>query len=200
MNQESDEEREPKEENETGPSLSLEDQVKALTAELDEAAREREQITGNLQRSQADLVNYRRRVEDDRDDQVKYSNGRLLANLLTVLDEFNLAIDQGTGGDAPEPWLEGVNLIYRKLYYIIESEGATRIEAEGKSFDPVEHEALAQQESSEYEEGQVVSVVRDGYKLHARVLRPAQVIVAKKPGYNTESSFEDESASGDKED
>ena len=199
MNQETGEERESKEEEESGLSLSLEDRLRALTSELEEAAREREQITSTLQRVQADLVNYRRRVEDDRDDQLKYSNGRLLASLLTVLDEFSLAINQGTGG-GPEPWLEGVNLIYRKLHYIIESEGVTRIEAEGKSFDPADHEALAQQESSEYEEGQVVSVVRDGYKLHERVLRPAQVIVAKKPACSTESSFEDKSASGGKED
>ena len=200
MNQETNEEQESKEGREAGPALSPEERLEALTAELEEAGREREQITSTLQRAQADFINYRRRVDEEREDQLKYSNGRLLAKLLPVLDEFNLAIGQAPSSETPEPWLEGVNLIYRKLNSIIESEGVARIEAEGKSFDPVEHEALAQQESSEHEEGRVMTVVRDGYRLHGRVLRPAQVIVAKKPEYNMQTAGEGENSSEGKED
>ena len=200
MNQETNEERELKVGEEAGPALGPEERLEALTAYLEEAGREREQLTNALQRAQADFVNYRRRVEDEREDQLKYSNGRLLSKLLPVLDEFNLAIGQAPGSKTPEPWLKGVNLIYRKLHSIIESEGVAPIEAEGKSFNPVEHEALAQQESSEHEEGWVMAVVRDGYKLYERVLRPAQVIVAKRSECSIQTIGEGESSSEGKED
>ena len=154
------------------PSVIPEEEMEALKSE-------KEQLKSTLQRAQADLVNYRNRAEAERNDLLKYGNSRLLVRLLPILDDFNLALDQTPNSETPEPWLEGFRLIHRKLHSLIESEGVTQIEAEGKGFDPSEHEALAQQESADHEDGQVMSVVRDGYKLQGRVLRPAQVIVAK---------------------
>ncbi len=154
------------------PSVTPEEEMEALKSE-------KEQLKSTLQRAQADLVNYRNRAEAERNDLLKYGNSRLLVRLLPILDDFNLALDQAPNSETPEPWLEGFRLIHRKLHSLMDSEGVTQIEAEGKSFDPSEHEALAQQESADHEDGQVMSVVRDGYKLQGRVLRPAQVIVAK---------------------
>jgi len=154
------------------PSVTPEEAMEALKSE-------REQLKSTLQRAQADLVNYRNRAEAERNDLLKYGNSRLLVRLLPILDDFNLALDQTPNSETPEPWLEGFRLIHRKLHSLMDSEGVTQIDAEGKSFDPSEHEALAQQESADHEDGQVMSVVRDGYKLQGRVLRPAQVIVAK---------------------
>ena len=139
-------------------------------------------------------------IEEEREDLLKYSNSRLLVTLLPVLDEFNMALGQAPNDDAPESWVEGIRLIHRKLHSLIESEGVTRIEAESKSFDPLEHEALAQQESPEHEDGQVMMVVRDGYKLRGRLLRPAQVIVAQKVKANTQTSDEDGKSSKEGED
>ena len=119
--------------------------------------------------------------------------------LLPILDDFNLALDHAPKSENPEPWLEGFLLIHRKLDSLMKSEGVTQIEAQGKSFDPSEHEALAQQESTHHDDGQILSVVRDGYKLHGRVLRPVQVIVAKNANA-AESKAKTENSPEEKED
>ena len=156
---------------ETGPA-SRETETEALQSE-------RDQLKSTLQRAQADLVNYRNRAEVERNDLLKYANNRLLARFLPILDELHLALDQAPESETPESLVEGFRLISRKLHSLLELEGVKRIEAQGKYFDPAEHEALAQQESADCEDGHVLMVVRQGYKLHDRVLRPAQVIVAK---------------------
>ena len=174
---------------ETGAPLSIEEQVDALNAEIEELERDKNQLKEALQRAQADLINYKRRSDEERGDQQMYSNSRLILKLLPVLDEFTLAIAHARA-DQPEPdegpaaeasWLEGIGLIHRKLASLLETENVVRIEVEGKEFDPLEHEAMAYQESEEHQEGQILTVVRDGFKLHGRIIRPALVILAKKP-------------------
>jgi molecular chaperone GrpE len=159
----------------------LESRIEELKAGLDESNRERSQYKDALLRAQADLTNYKRRSDEERGEQTKYSNSRLILKILPVLDDLGLAIDHAAESAAGASWLEGVQLIQRKLQTLVESEAVTRIEPEGRDFDPTEHEAMAYQESMDYNEGQVLSVVRDGYKLHGRVIRPALVILAKKP-------------------
>ena len=141
-----------------------------------------------LQRVQADFVNYKRRNDEDRLEQQKYANSRLILKLLPVLDDFNLAIEHASKSEADASWLEGIKLIQRKLSTLFESENVVRVEAEGKTFDPFEHEAMAYKESSSHIEGVVLEVVRDGYKLHDRVIRPAVVILAKEPGSTSSGS------------
>lgn len=174
---------------EIGAPLSIEEQVDALNAEIEELGMEKSQMKDALQRAQANLINYKRRSEEERGDQQMYSNSRLILKLLPVLDEFTLAINHARTSQ-PEPaegpaadasWLEGIGLIHRKLASLLESENVVRIQVEGKEFDPLEHEAIAYQESAEHQEGQILTVVRDGYKLHGRIIRPALVILAKKP-------------------
>ncbi len=159
--------------------------------DVNELQSEMEKLKGALQRAQADLVNYRHRAEAERNDLLKYANSRLLAKLLPALDEFGMALGQAPQGEAPEPWLEGFRLISRKLQTLLESEGVTRIEAQGREFDPSEHEALAQMESSDSPDGTVMSVIREGYRIQGRVLRPAQVIVATNAGAIHQSGTED---------
>ncbi len=76
-------------------------------------------------------------------------------------------------------WVDGIELIYRKLKSILEAEGLKRIEAEGQMFDPNFHEAIIQEPSEGHESGQVIAVVQNGYTLGERVIRPAQVRVAE---------------------
>jgi molecular chaperone GrpE len=180
MDQETNKESQLSEEASATAGVTLEEKLKSLMMELEEVKREREQFKGALQRAQADLANYRRQTEEERGDQLKFANGRLLIRLIPMLDDFNLALGQPPDGPDKSAWMEGLRLVHRKLHTIIESEGVTRIEALGKAFDPLEHEAMAQQESSDHEDGHVLAVIQDGYKLHGRVLRPARVIVAKK--------------------
>ena len=105
--------------------------------------------------------------------------GRVIARYLDVLDDFDRAMkDQPAEGDAAK-WAEGVALIYRKFQNLLEAEGVTRIEAEGKEFDPNLHEAVMHDESEAHPAGHVTEVLRQGYKLGDKVIRPALVRVAK---------------------
>ena len=171
----------PEDSMETEIPISLETQLDTLRAEAEEISREKDQFKDMMQRAQADLINYKRRSEEERDEQQKYISSRLILKLLPIMDDFSLAIGHAADSDADSPWLEGIKLIQRKLYSLLESENVTRIETADKEFDPFEHEAMAYQESAKYQEGQIMAVVRDGYKLHDRVIRPALVILANAP-------------------
>lgn len=147
-----------------------------------------EELLEVLRRVQADFANYKRRTDEERQELQRHANSRLILKLLPILDEFVLAI-QHASKDGPEPsWLEGISLIQRKLNALMESENVVKIEALGKEFDPFEHEAMAYQESSDQPEGCVMSVVREGYRLNERVLRPALVVLAKRPEQDIGSS------------
>ncbi len=153
--------------------------IDQLKAELEEAQRERGQYHNLLLRVQADSVNYKRRVEEEREELQQRANAVLVLQLLPTLDDFERAIQHAPDDDALRPWAEGVEMVYNKLKGILESFGVTRIEALGMGFDPYEHEALLREFADGIPEGKVVSVVREGYKLMGRVLRPAQVTVSK---------------------
>lgn len=188
MGQDRDIEAQGPEGNELDIPSTIEDRVDALNAEVEEVSREKDQFREMFRRAQADFINYKRRTEEERGDLQNHANSRLVLKLLPVMDEFNLAIDHASQSDADASWLEGIKLIERKLNSVLESEVVTKIEAEGKEFDPLEHEAMAYQESGEHRDGQILSVVRDGYKMHGRVIRPALVILAKRPETSQEET------------
>jgi len=167
-------------------SLPLEDQVSALKTSLESAQHE---AAGNLdtaQRAQAEMANFRRRTDEDRIANAKYANSRLIANILPVLEELELAIthtEANSGGDGSvnDSLLEGIKLIQRKLTGVLESEGVAAIEAMGLMFNPLEHEALGTEETGDVEPGYVTQILRPGFRLHDRVIQPAQVMVATAP-------------------
>jgi molecular chaperone GrpE len=159
-------------------SLRLEEQVAALCRDLEEARKQSSQNLDLAQRAQAELINFRRRNDDERISQQKYSNGRLITKLLPLVDELDMAIAQA-GEHQTGSWLEGIKLIRRKLGSFLDSEGVTLIDANGVMFNPLEHEALETHETNQYPSGYITKVVRNGYRLHDRVIQPAQVIVAR---------------------
>ena len=182
-------------------SLTPEEQISALRQSLQEARDEASQHLDSAQRAQAELANFRRRADEERIAQGKYSNGRLIAKLLPVVEEFELAVTHagnaaGGDGNVNATWLEGVKLIQRKLMGLLESEGVTTIESVGVAFNPLEHEALGTEETSGHPPGYVTQALRQGYRLHDRIIQPAQVIVAREPqgpadtGSNNEESEE----------
>ena len=166
-------------------------------AHLEEAQRELAQFRNLLQRVQADSVNYKRRVEEEREELQKRANANLVIRLLPALDNFDRALKHIPRDDALSPWLAGVELVYRDLKGVLESFGVTQIEALDKTFNPSEHESVFYEMSEDREEGKVMSVVREGYKLHGWVLRPAQVSVSKRE--EGESSHEEIPDSSEKE-
>ena len=163
-----------------GPELSEEER---LRAELEEADRERGQFRALAQRVQADFVNYRRRVEEEQQEFQRGAAAQLILKLLPVLDDLERALVQmpEDTSSSKDGWLEGVRLVVRKFHAVMEEAGVQRIEAADRAFDPWEHEAVAYQETREHPEGYVLGLVREGYRLHGRVLRAAQVMVARAP-------------------
>ena len=175
--------------------LPLEEQVAALLGDLEQAQLESRENLDQAQRAQAELVNQRRRADDERVAQGKYLNSRLITKLIPVLEEFELAINHAVGQGAENAWLEGVKLIQRKLLNLMESEGVSTIEALWAIFNPLEHEALGTGESTDISPGYITQVLRPGYRLHDRVIQPAQVIVAREPsagGQNEQTTQSEE--------
>ena len=160
----------------------LQETIESLEPQLEEANRERGQFKALLQRVQADFQNYKHRAEEEREELQQRASADIILKLLPILDDFSIAFDHvGANNEEEQSWREGFSLIYRKLWSMLEAEGVSTIEAQGKPFDPWEHEALGQEETTEHPAGTVVRVIRAGYKLRDRVLCPAQVIVAKPP-------------------
>lgn len=159
--------------------------VDLLIEQLAEAERERGQFKNMAQRAQADLLNYRRRAAEEQAELRRSANADLIGKLLEVVDNFERAIGM-LPADAADGWHEGLALVQRNLMSILETEGVSKIEAAGKPFDPWEHEAVFHQETTDAEDGVIIAVTREGYRLHDRVLRASQVIVAKAPAAEPE--------------
>ncbi len=153
-----------------------EEPIDALKTQLVEAQAKTQEYLDALQRERADFVNYRRRVEQEKEQMGQWTTGETVKKLLPVLDDLELAL---TNRPAGEPWANGVELVYRKFQSILEKEGILRIDAEGKPFDPNLHEAIMQEPSDTHESGAVAAVLRQGYMHGERVLRPALVKVAQ---------------------
>jgi len=167
----------------TNPAVDVspDDPFAALTAERDAALEQAQEYLALAQRSQADLQNYRRRAEQERAEAYDRGRGEVVLQILPVLDDFERALAALPEERREEDWVQGLVLIERKLRSTLESLGVERIAAEGKTFDPWEHEAVLHEVREDVEPGTVAQVARQGYRLGSRVLRPAQVVVAKEP-------------------
>lgn len=150
-----------------------------LSAEAQEARRERDQFRNMAMLAQADLANYRKRVDEEREQLLRAASAQVLLRLFPILDDLDRALAQAPQADSL-PWVEGMQLIGKKFRAFLDDAGVQRIDPLGKPLDPWEHEVVAYLEPAPgLPEGQVVGVVAVGYKLNGRVLRPAQVVVTK---------------------
>ena len=125
---------------------------------------------------------------------IAYVQGPDILRILTVVDDLERALALVPDDAVAPGWLEGLQLVRRNLQNLLDAEGVTKIEAEGKPFEPWEHEAIFYEETAESEEGLVLKVFRDGYRQHDRIVRPAQVSVAKAPEaqHQAETTLEEE--------
>lgn len=133
------------------------------------------------QRSRAEFANYKRRVEKEQSETYQNATARVIGRFLDVIDDFDRAMQDMPASfpdEAATRWATGVGLIQRKLQNLLEAEGVSRIEAAGQ-FDPQLHEAVTQEESDQHAPGEIVGVVRHGYRIGDRVIRPALVRVAR---------------------
>jgi molecular chaperone GrpE len=151
------------------------------TDEADELARAKTQAAeyrDHLQRLQAEFENYRKRMTRSQERLVDAELQRFVQGLLEVLDEFDLALIAAQRQPDFEAFRKGVELVYAKLAETLRAEGLEPIEAEGKAFDPNEHEALMQTGDGEGDP-HVAEIFRQGYKLRGTVIRPASVRVER---------------------
>jgi molecular chaperone GrpE len=153
--------------------------LEMLRKDLDEANRKGQEYLGLLQRTKADFVNYRRRVDQERGESLNSGKAMLALRILPVLDDFDRALKAMPGDLAKNEWAQGIELIARKMNAALEAEGIARIQALGAEFNPWEHEAMMHAPSTEEQSGRVIEVYREGYKQGDKVLRPAQVIVGR---------------------
>ncbi len=165
------------------PPLTPEQEAAMLRMALAEANEEIARQADAVQRGHADLANARRRYDEERLTIQRQANSRLLVGLLPIVDELDLAVNHLQSGDtastdgASDSWTEGVRLIQRKLAAFLESQGVARIECLGEPFNPELHEAVGMAQVGEAESGSIVEVLRQGYRLHDRVVQVAQVVV-----------------------
>lgn len=158
---------------------SMRAQLDQAREEADRQRGEADQYKGLAQRVQADFVNYKRRVEGERQAQADATRAETILAFLPIVDDLERALAHVPAELAGQSWVEGFRLIERKLGGVIERLGVRRIGAEGEPFDPNLHEAVAYEEHPTQPEGHITGVLRPGYRLGERVVRPAQVSVAR---------------------
>ena len=156
--------------------------LEAMRAERDAATKQAEEYLGALQRERAEFQNFRRRTAEERQRDLGLAAEDLISKVLVLADDFDRAIEARPDAIADDPWFEGLSAIDRKLRTLLESEGVTAIDADpGTRFDPREHDAVANVPGTGRPEGEIVELIRRGYRLRDRVLRPALVAVAAAP-------------------
>ena len=150
--------------------------TEAASAEQPRA--ELEQWKDKLLRAKADYRNLAARSEKDKNEAIRFANADFARSLLTILDDFERTFEAGKCAESAEPVIDGLRIIYDHFMKLLKDHGVEPIEAEGKTFDPFEHEALGQEPSEEHPAGAVAVVRQRGYRMHERVLRPARVVVS----------------------
>ena len=159
-------------------TLPTEQQVR----ELREKAAKSDEYRDRMLREAADFENYRKRAARERQDAVTFANESLFQKLIPVLDNFEMALAATSNdADGANSVRAGIVMISSQLKAALASAGLEEIDAAGKVFDPNLHEAVSEEETANAPEGHVVRQIRKGYKLKNRLIRPAGVVVAKKP-------------------
>lgn len=150
------------------------------TLEVNKLATDLEELRQTLLRRQADFDNYRKRIDKERGEDQKRATGRVIEQLIPVLDGFEQALAAHKEAEY-ESYRKGFELIYKQLLDNLAKLGAERIDPNGKLFDPHLHQAVDRLESTNHRDGTILEVFQPGYLFHGRVLRPAMVRVAVHP-------------------
>ena len=149
-----------------------------------------EALKTRLLRAHADMENFKRRSDRDKQDSIKFANKNIFLQLLDVLDNFDRAFTA-----APDPkdnFVIGVNMIYKQLCDVLLQNGVEEINAEGRLFDPYLDEALAKEATTEHEDSMVIEVFQRGFRFNGTLLRPSKVKVAVAPTPESEEASTDD--------
>lgn len=158
------------------------DDLETLRGELAEIEQKADEYLRLAQRTQADFINYRRRMDEERVQQARDAGLSFLQRLFPILDDFERARANATPAELGSTWGQGIQLVERNLRGLLSADGVEPIEVEqGAQFDPRQHEAVGSVPSADAPEGHVLAVTRQGYRKGDRILRPSQVVVARLP-------------------
>ena len=158
-----------------------------LQKQLTEKTQEAEDNYARLLRLAADMENLKKRQDKERADLLLYANENLIKELLPVVDNLERALEHGRQAEAPEAWLEGIDLVYQGFLKALAKFGVTPLESVGQQFDPAFHNAVMQEETTEVPDCNVTKELQKGYLMNQRLLRPAMVVVARHPQNNDTS-------------
>jgi molecular chaperone GrpE len=162
------------------PEQAVERLTQALQASTEEAERNRDQYL----RERAELENFKRRMQREKSEALRYATEPLVRDLLPVIDNLERAVDHAPASRNGESLAEGVRLVLKSALDVLERHGVMRIEASGP-FDPSRHEAVAQVPHAVLPPNQVVQQFEPGYELNGRLVRAAKVSVSTKPPVET---------------
>ena len=161
-----------------GDDLDLVDQLEDLRTSLEEMESKTEEYLDGWQRSRAEFANYKKRILREQAEIHQTARGEVIKLYLDIADDLERALENKPAGGDGEIWAAGIGIIFQKLLGRFESEGIKPMCALGQEFDPNIHEAIMKEENEEYESGQIIEVMQEGYWIGDKVLRPAQVRVA----------------------
>ncbi|MCX6731506.1 MAG: nucleotide exchange factor GrpE [Candidatus Parcubacteria bacterium] len=161
------------EENGEGEAINPAETIKKLREKLKKCGLEKQDYLAGWQRAKADSVNTRKEEEENRREFIKFSELNLILELLVLADSFDALFKYGKKD-------EGVENIYKQLLDILKSRGVEIIKAEGKVFNPEEHESVGEiPVDSKEKENIIMEEIRRGYKMRGRIIRPTQVKIGK---------------------
>lgn len=155
-------------------------QEESLEAQLEAKKKEAQDNYDRFLRLSAEFENFKKRMEKEKNDAYKFGTENLIKELLPVLDNLERAIDHGEAKD-PQGLLEGVDMTLKGFLTALEKIGVSALDAAGKEFDPNLHEAVMVQEDAHHPASTVLNQLQKGYTLHSRLIRPAMVVVSKRP-------------------
>ena len=157
------------------------DEIKKLKKELEDKDKQITELNEKIKYNQAELINYRKRKEEEVTNRLKYANQDLISELILILDNFERAIrlDDNNLTDELSKFLKGFKMMYASFDDVLKKYGLTEIEAEHKEYDPNTMEALMTDSDKDFKDGEVLEVLLKGYRLKDRVIRPASVRVNK---------------------
>jgi molecular chaperone GrpE len=154
------------------------DENEALREEILTLQQQSGEYLDGWQRERAEFTNYKKRTDRERQQLQENISGNIVRKYLEIIDDLERALQNKPTNDDGATWAEGIELVYRKFLTAVEAEGVVPMAVANQQFDPNLHEAISQEPNDDFESGQIIEVVRSGYMLGDRVLRPATVRIA----------------------
>ncbi|MFH1836744.1 MAG: nucleotide exchange factor GrpE [Candidatus Omnitrophota bacterium] len=155
-------------------------------AKLKEKAAKCDEYHDKWLKVHAEYENTRKRIEKEKFDHMKFANEGIISRLFPIMDNFDMAFTAMEKADDKNAVMEGIKLVQKEFHKVLEDSGVEKIKTENEQFDPNMHEAVMLVETEEYPDGVIMEEVRTGYTLNGRLLRPAQVKIAKNSGKESE--------------